>query len=301
MAGRDVLELFAGIGGLAAVVGGQRIRAAVDISQAARVVYQSNFTHTYWNREIDSLTDRQFADWSADLWWFSPPCQPYSRRGYRRDARDRRAFALERVLRALNVCRPPMIGMENVSGFAGSQPHGQLIAFLDQAGYHWQSIDLCPSHLGWPNRRPRYFLIAARHGCQPWRPRPRYQLAWRELMEAVEPSAQSAHLWIESAVAEKYLAGLDRVEYTTDRPTACFAGSYGKTWLQAGSYLETPWGWRRFTPREVARLLGFCDRFHLPRLAEEPRRADRILWKLWATVYRSPVSPMSSVIWMDRW
>jgi len=64
---------------------------------------------------------------------------------------------------------------------------------------------------------------------------------------------------------DRYCDAMDRVSATNESAaTACFAASYGKAIVRSGSYLETEKGHRRFSPREVARLLGFRDDFRLP-------------------------------------
>lgn len=40
---------------------------------------------------ISSLQAHQLEQFAADIWMLSPPCQPYTRRGARRDAEDPRA------------------------------------------------------------------------------------------------------------------------------------------------------------------------------------------------------------------
>ena len=42
---------------------------------------------------------------NANLWWMSPPCQPYTLRGNRRDVADPRAQSLLRMIDLIEVCR----------------------------------------------------------------------------------------------------------------------------------------------------------------------------------------------------
>ncbi len=66
-------------------------------------------------------------------------------------------------------------------------------------------------------------------------------------------------------MAHRFLDAMDRVDLAAEKPiTACFAASYGKAIVRSGSYLQPPWGYRRFSPREVANLLGFNNQFQLP-------------------------------------
>jgi len=172
-----VLELFAGLGGVACACQGTEfmadIVAAIDINQPAAAIYQRNFPHPYHIREIESLTHAQLSEYAADVWWMSPPCQPFTRRGKQRDLLDPRCRGLLHLIDALAVCKPWGIGLENVSGFVGSLAQQRLLNQLDRLGYLVQSIELCPSQMGWPNRRPRYYLLAARTPLPEWRPLPK--------------------------------------------------------------------------------------------------------------------------------
>jgi site-specific DNA-cytosine methylase len=276
----QVLELFAGIGGAASVLGEDRITAAIDINREAGVVYQANFSGQYHIREIESISDSEFRRWNSDLWWLSPPCQPYSRRGKFGDLQDTRSCALLRIIDALSSCQPAHLALENVVGFQSSEACARLAKWLDSSGYKRQSIELCPTDFGWPNRRPRFYLIASKLSLVPWQPLKHIEISWTKMIEPIQFSGSTKHLWLSVQDQAKYLAAFDRMIDGVNRPTACFAGSYGKTWIHAGSYLQTPEGLRRFSPREVARFLGFPETFVLPELDECVEQTDRKLWKL---------------------
>ncbi|MCA9134081.1 MAG: DNA cytosine methyltransferase, partial [Planctomycetales bacterium] len=298
-----VLELFAGIGGLAHAWPEVKVVAALDINTQAASVYRRSLSHPYQVREIESLSDELLGHYAANLWWLSPPCQPFTRRGQQRDVADRRTRGLQRIVEAIAACRPQAIGLENVVGFLGSRASERLLQCLADCGYQVAIRELCPSHLGWPNRRPRVYLLAARERLRPWRAVPRYDCRLQDLLSpaaAVEPAAQhrpgesngtgdttgdstgdstggttEQELWLPTQYVEKYWSALDRIEVLSDDAcTACFAASYGKTLLHAGSYLRVGNRYRRFSPREVARLLGFPDSLDL---AGVPTRAA---WKL---------------------
>ena len=94
------LELFCGIGGFAAAVAGSRIRvvAALDQSPMALAVYRLNFPgHAAIQTDLERITVAELARFGADLWWLSPPCQPYSVRGRGRDLDDPRARSLSHI------------------------------------------------------------------------------------------------------------------------------------------------------------------------------------------------------------
>lgn len=275
-AGWRAIELFAGIGGFAAAWPSCQIQLAIDINQHGAETYRRNYHHPYRVAEIGSLVPADFSRCNSDLWWMSPPCQPYTRRGLRRDVDDPRAQVLLRVIELIEQCHPPAIALENVVGFGGSRMHARLLHALCYAGYQTQAIELCPTQLGWPNRRPRFYLLASQRPLTAWQPIPERPIPLSDLVLPLdEIASDDPAYWLDEELFTKIGSAIDRVDVqAANAITACFAGSYGKAWLHSGSYLLDGERYRRFSPREVARLLGFPDALaidHLP-----PRTA----WKL---------------------
>lgn len=257
-----VLELYCGIGGCAAALGPDaEVVAALDINQGALEVYRHNFTHPTAARTLDSLGVADLERWAADLWWLSPPCQPFTRRGLRRDDADPRSASLLHLVDLLDPTPPPALALENVPGFAGSRTHTRLLAALDRQGYEVRELTICPSDLGVPNRRQRFYLVAARQplpDTPPPRPRPRPLAVHLD-------SEPAAELWPEAELLRRYRHAIDLVD--PDDPTAvtaCFTAAYGRSPVRSGSYLATPTGPRRFSPTEILRLLGFPESYRLP-------------------------------------
>ena len=151
------MEFFAGLGGFAAAWPEVAVARAVDINQLAAGQYSHNFDHPYLVREIESLKVDEIASWNGNLWWMSPPCQPYSVRGRQRDLEDPRARSLIHLIDLIEILLPEFLVLENVLGFANSTALERLLAKLSTCSYQWQSIQLCPTQFGWPNRRPRYY------------------------------------------------------------------------------------------------------------------------------------------------
>ena len=261
----QVLELFAGIGGFAAAFPDVEIVDAIDIDQSAREVYSANFKHNYSVKEIASLPLEWFSRYSSDIWWMSPPCTPFTQRGARRDLDDPRSAAIRHLIDAVASIRPPLVCIENVIGFETSQAFQHLQDRWQQVGYHLQTHTLCPTALGWPNRRPRVYCIASLESPYEMRPPILEPRSLREFVDRSITPETHPTLWLETKTVDRYFDAMDRVSLANESAvTACFASSYGKAIVRSGSYLETQWGYRRFSPREVARLLGFHDTFHLP-------------------------------------
>lgn len=278
MPGLRLVELYCGIGGAAAALAAAGIPfagvGAFDISAPAIAVYRRNFPgHPVEVRLVDGLPSARLAALEADLFWLSPPCQPFTRRGPQRHLDDPRAATFLAALKHVAACRPPYLALENVVGFETSAARDRLLAVLEAAGYGAvQERLLCPSELGWPNRRPRYYLLAGRGPLLP-PSAPRRQRSLAELLDRpAEPGLE-----LEPALAERYAAALDRVDPAAPAAVAsCFTAAYGKSLVRSGSYLRLPeGGLRRFSPAEVLRLLGFPAGFVLP--PEIPRA---VAWRL---------------------
>jgi DNA (cytosine-5)-methyltransferase 1 len=273
-----VMEFFAGLGGFATAWPEVRVAAAVDIHQEAAQIYAANHPHPFWIREIESIALDELVSLKANLWWMSPPCQPYTFRGKRRDIDDPRARSLFQLISLIADCQPEYILLENVLGFAQSIAFELLTQQLGRCGYRWQALELCPTAMGWPNRRPRFYLVASRSAqVSPWRELPSYNLSTAEMVDWQGEACDAASdLHMDAATLATIEAGIDRWDGNNERATACFGSSYGRSLLNSGSYLQLPsGGYRRFSPREVASFLGFPQRFDL-----RPALRTRTLWKL---------------------
>jgi len=263
-----VLELFCGIGGCAAALGERaRIVAAVDQNRHALAVYRHNFTHPVFPLALESVRESQWQAWTADVWWMSPPCPPYTRRGLRRDVEDPRARSFAAVLKQIAAHRPRHVAFENVPGFVGSRAHRLLKQTLDRSGYVFRETLLCPTELGLPNRRERFYLVAGLDGLAPWPERAGAALRLSDLLD----SSPATELWCDPLLAHRYPHALHVVDPRDPQAcSACFTSAYGRSIVRSGSYLATGAGLRRFSPSEILRLLDFPDSYRLP--ADLPRR-----------------------------
>ena len=153
-------------------------------------------------------------------------------------------------------------------GFAGSRTHGRLRAGLDRLGYDVRELEICPSELGIPNRRRRFYLVAAREPLLDAAPAPRSErppaAPENRPLAAYLDAAPDPGLWPPAELLRRYRHAIDLV--APDDPkavTACFTAAYGRSPVRSGSYLATPSGPRRFSPAEILRLLGFPVAYRL--------------------------------------
>lgn len=301
-----MIDLFCGIGGASIALAGlvQHV-ASVDINEHAVRVARLNRIEPVCVRDIANLPDDWFLQWNADLWWASPPCQPYTTRGNRLDMVDRRSGGLTTLIERIARLRPPAVALENVPGFAQSEGRQQLVEVLSQNGYDLREFELCPTDFGIPNRRRRYYLTASRTGLYPVESRPTpncMPLLWHtrlidylqcpvcddqtESTDRNSPDKQQTDLlYLTADCVEKYAPAIHVVDADdTQAVTRCFTSAYGQSLIGAGSYLRTRHGVRRFRPREILALLGYPAHFVLP--------TDLSLRQQWRLVGNSLSLPM---------
>lgn len=257
-----ILELFSGIGGLAAAVEGRaEVAAAVDHDLRAVGVYRSNWPHPVHVKNLVSVKPAWLAAFQADLWWMSPPCAPHGIRGEQRDVDDPRSAAFQHVLRCIEEVRPRHVAIENVPWFRGGRAWERLMEVAARCGYAVQATELCPAELGVPAVRRRvYVLLGDTVPIPPptaeRRPLSAFIGPWRD--ELAIPDDRRARFGDAFHVVD-----VD----DPDALAACFTRAYGKSPVYVGSYLaQTVDGARRlrhFAPEEIARLYGFPEPFRL--------------------------------------
>jgi tRNA (cytosine38-C5)-methyltransferase len=253
-----VLELFAGIGGCAQALSRDpdvEVVAAIDHDLRAAAVYRANHRHPVHVRNLVSVKAPFIAGFEADLWWMSPPCAPHTIRGAQSDLEDRRSEGFLRVVALLEALRPRWVALENVPWFAGSRSHALLTDTLDRLGYPRTEGEVCPTWLGIPGVRRRFYLVAG-EGVRPW---PKPVEARSPLSRIVDP--YDATLAPDARIS-RFLDALHVVDADDDEAVAaCFTSAYGRSAVYCGSWLrqdhEGERRLRRFSPTEIARLHGF--------------------------------------------
>lgn len=113
------------------------------------------------NRNIQSINAQELNKLDVDAILMSPPCQPFTRLGLKKDTLDNRACSLLHVLTLISELKSlKYILLENVKGFEVSQMRDKLVNCLERCGYVYKELILSPCQFGIPNSRHRYYLLA---------------------------------------------------------------------------------------------------------------------------------------------
>jgi site-specific DNA-cytosine methylase len=255
-----VVEFFSGLGGWRYALGDLgRVISAFDVSEVANRVYRHNFGEMPQTRELATISSKAINELGANTWLMSPPCQPFCRMGRGRGLEDPRSAAFVRLMDLLTEARPERFVLENVEGFLESDAFDLLARRLNSIGMKWRCLNLCPTQFGIPNRRPRVFVVACVHEIPDEPPPSTVSCEISNYLDAMEDES----LYLSSEILARHAPGMDIVLPESCR-SACFIGGYGKRLVDSGSFLQTPKGVRRFSPRELCRLLGYPHDFCFP-------------------------------------
>jgi len=239
-----------------------------------------------------------------------PPLLSLTRKGLQKDLDDPRTLALFHLINQAARIRPKYLVLENVVGFESSRTAARIQDTLADSHFEMSWIHKCPSELRWPNRRPRVYLIAWQNLYSP----PRIQWLEQPSTNHLNPADASISLgglidrtinrenhpwlWLDESTCERFKHALDRVMVpdlvsygvTGDATiaeastTACFASGYATSIVRSGSVIWHEEGWRKFSPREVANLLGFPSTFSFP-----AQLVPKRLWQLLGNSLSLPV------------
>lgn len=253
-------ELYCGIGGFSKACEDFNINIiqAYDQNDAAIITYNQNFSHKATKFNLEKFDETHLKN--IDFLWMSPPCQPYTRKGTQQELQDSRTDSFKTILNAISKNPPLHVGLENVEGFKNSSGRDLLVNTLKNSGYNINEVLLCPSELGIPNRRMRYYLVASLGPLKPIQK----SFTCKELQEFIHEPLKP--FLIPQEKLEKFKDGFriinpkDKNAYTT-----CFTSSYSKSWMHSGAYLTCKEKVRLFEPNEIASLMGFGDEFVFPK------------------------------------
>jgi tRNA (cytosine38-C5)-methyltransferase len=230
-----------------------------DINPHTNATYVLNFQKLVVQKDIRHVSLQE------GIWLLSPPCQPFTRTGKKRDVEDERCQGLMHLISHIPVFLPWMLFLENVVGFEASLARKELVERLDACGYTWKEYLLSPLQLGIPNDRPRYYLCAQRPGYQEYLEKVLAQVACpnpiqhvplqdqtkesvKTVFDYLDPDTQQAILEHRDPEIPEFPRSLYQSRYAFD-PTSichpsnttspCFTKAYGKHSVYSGGFLQT--------------------------------------------------------------
>lgn len=304
-----ILELFSGIGGMhyafkrTGLPG--LVVAAVDINNIANTVYAHNHPETLvLNNNIQRLNANEISKLEVNMILMSPPCQPFTRVGNRKDMDDSRTDGLKHICSLLPQCSGiKYILLENVKGFEASRARDNYVETLKSCGFYISEFILTPTQFSVPNTRHRYYCLARTK--KPFsfveegkimetlplilNP-PKQLIPIQQILENEDEIPTEAYL--DENVLKKRICLMDIVGPNAIN-TNCFTKAYTRYSEGTGSVFTashsslvdkifnqvkdvSPEGTakrlvllrslrlRYFTPREVARLMSFPESFAFP-------------------------------------
>lgn len=196
----------------------------------------------------------------------SPPCQPFTQGGARRDDRDTRSVGLLHLVGVLHAMQAPprFLFVENVPNFEASQCHKRLVDVLRARGYHLDEflVSPCDPLVGIPNNRRRYYLAARQAGAVDQSPyvqklvgafAPLFGLApdapCRPLRDFLDDSVDGSYAFPAKYIDDyknyrhgKHAGSDDAVDvvHPEDRSSTTFTKAYGSRYIiGTGSVLQT--------------------------------------------------------------
>ncbi len=159
-----VIDLFSGCGGMSLGFqnAGFQIVAAYDNWQPAIDIYQRNFLHPIFKKDL-STEDvvPELKDFSPDIIIGGPPCQDFSIAG-KREFRGKRANLTLKFGQIVSEVRPQWFVMENVYNIEKSPVFDEVLAIFRSSGYGITKRVWDASYMGVPQMRRRYFVIGKR-------------------------------------------------------------------------------------------------------------------------------------------
>lgn len=171
-----VLDLFSGCGGLSLgfMNAGYEIAAAFDYWLPAIRVYQLNFDHPIFEKDLSNFTDadiEEFARYQPDMIIGGPPCQDFSSAGKRDETLGRADLTIE-FANIVTKLQPQWFVMENVDRAITSKAYQKAFEIFKQHDYGLTRMILDASYCGVPQSRKRLFLIGElggkHHALEPY-------------------------------------------------------------------------------------------------------------------------------------
>lgn len=249
---------------------------AADADQAAVDTYNSNFHH---QATLADVTTTDFAALpEADVMIGGFPCQSFSTVNPTKDTNDERANLYRQIVRFLHERRPRAFVCENVKGLLLLQ-RGELIRRVVEGfegeGYTVAHKLLRAVDYGIPQRRERVLIVGFRDDV-PFRfafpepvCRPGQQVALSAVIDSLRPADDKYYFSARAVAGMRAAKGNMKrgLAQSLDKPCLTITSHLCKTSINSRDPVllvdAEADRFRRFTPREAARIQSFPDSFRL--------------------------------------
>jgi len=290
-----IASLFCGCGGMDLGVLGQfsfldreyskldtEIVYAVDNDPYAVQIYNDNFKHQAEIKDVREIMLDQVPD--HDLLVGGFPCQSFSisaqnppRLGYK----DAKGMLFFEMVKILSVKKPRFFIAENVKGLLSAnqkQAFPMIVKEFEKAGYYVKFKLLNSAYYGIPQKRERIFIVGFKNFEDFMRFDFPIEINLLEnttpLSKVIDENANNDEKWFFS---ERAVEGMMRVRHKMNKgrgqnlnePCNTISSHLAKVSLNSTDpvlFLDNRY--RRFTPREAARIQSFPDSFNLNNVSE---------------------------------
>lgn len=287
-----IVSLFCGCGGMdLGMIGGfeflgrrysklpYKIIKAVDNDPYCTRIYNENFNTKCEIQDVKTLDANTLEDFDLLIGGF--PCQSFSisaqnppRLGYK-DDRGKLFFEMVRILKEK---KPRAFIAENVKGLLSAnkgKAFPMIVKEFESAGYHVVHKLLLASDYGVPQKRERVIIVGFRDESDLTKfAYPTEVKQKHVLREVIDSAANDNDHWFFS---EKAVAGMLKVQekmnkgraQNLDEPCNTISSHLAKVSLNSTDpVLRVDDRFRRFTPREAAKIQSFPDSFALDSVSE---------------------------------
>lgn len=251
---------------------------AVDFDKNAIKTYNANFSHKAVCADIRDINFQEIKD-EIDVMIGGFPCQSFSTVNPTKNTNDARANLYKEIVRFLHIKQPKYFICENVKGLLTLQG-GSIIQKIAEEfkneGYNIQYKLLKAVEFGIPQKRERVIIVGIRKDLDTWFSYPK---AINSETNAVPLNTVIDQLAIDDKkyyFSEKAVLGMKNAKNNMKRglwqdlagPCLTITSHLAKTSINSrdpvllvDSQREI---YRRFTPREAARIQSFPESFVFP-------------------------------------
>lgn len=252
------------------------IAFAVDFDRYAVDTYNRNFAHQAICADVKDIDFKSIPKVDVLIGGF--PCQSFSTVNPTKDTNDDRANLYKQIVRFLNEQKPKYFICENVKGLVTLQKGSiinKIVSEFESVGYNVQYRLMKAVEFGIPQRRERVFIIGIRKDvdCVFKFPRPLNEInaviPLSSVIERLDIPEQKYYF------SERAVQGMKNAKNNMKRglwqdlsaPCLTITSHLAKTSINSRDPIllvdSAKELYRRFTPREAARIQSFPENFIL--------------------------------------